>query len=91
MEKLENKFTQKVPVSSTAAKRVRVEVDSDALSDSSAEELVLFCKRTDSANKKEIFDAMGKTFPNRQKWIQGENPTAAEIFEKFPRFIDIPA
>ena len=47
-----------------------------------------------SANNDRIFQLMAETCSHRQNWIKGSvgsvGPTMAQIFQKYPRFIDVP-
>lgn len=36
----------------------------------------------------EIIQALAATFANRRSWIQKENPSANENFQKYPRLLD---
>ena len=47
-----------------------------------------------SVNYDRIFQLIAKTCSHRQNWIKGSvgsvGPTMAQIFQKYPRFIDVP-
>lgn len=38
-----------------------------------------------------IKSAMEKTYTRRREWISKENPTMLDIFNKYPRFVDMPS
>ena len=62
----------------------------DCISETRAQELTMLAMRSSLDRVEEIKAAMRETFPNRQKWIQESAPCVAEIFQKFPRYKDIP-
>lgn len=63
--------------------------DPTPISEEAAHQLVSFCRRATSDLKKDITDAMKKTYGNRMLWITNESPTLAEILQKYPRYIDV--
>lgn len=46
--------------------------------------------RPSPENLASIKMGMKKTFSNRRLWIQSQSPTVAEIFQQYPRFVDMP-
>lgn len=42
-------------------------------------------------NEAEIIDLTKSTLVGRQSWIKEKSPSAAEIFEHYPRFTDTPS
>ncbi|PIK38266.1 hypothetical protein BSL78_24886 [Apostichopus japonicus] len=63
--------------------------DPTPISEEAAHQLVSFCRRATSDLKKDITDAMKKTYGNRMLWITNESLTLAEILQKYPRYIDV--
>ncbi|AWP19615.1 Hypothetical protein SMAX5B_022217, partial [Scophthalmus maximus] len=46
--------------------------------------------RPTSWNLASIKMGMEKTFSNRRFWISSKSPTVTEIFQQYPRFVDLP-
>lgn len=47
--------------------------------------------RPSSENIPSIKSAMEKTYTRRRSWISKETPTMVEIFNEYPRFLDMPS
>ncbi|XP_041654583.1 uncharacterized protein LOC121517115 [Cheilinus undulatus] len=47
--------------------------------------------RPSAENTPSIKSAMEKTYAMRRSWISKESPTVAEIFNEYPRFLDMPS
>lgn len=47
--------------------------------------------RPTTENIPSIKSAMEKTYTGRRMWISKESPTLTEIFNEYPRFLDVPS
>lgn len=47
--------------------------------------------RPTAQNMPSLQSAMEKTYTGRRSWISKESPTLAEIFNEYPRFLDVPS
>ncbi|KAK0134253.1 hypothetical protein N1851_030184 [Merluccius polli] len=56
-------------------------------------EMITLMKRLRPSSKDipSIKSAMEKTYTRRRSWISKDTPTMAEIFNEYPRFLDMPS
>ncbi|XP_065099519.1 uncharacterized protein [Paramisgurnus dabryanus] len=78
---------KRIRISDSSVVSITLEVE-----DESTQEWTTVIKRMKPSpeNLHTIKMGMEKTYSNRRSWISNKSPTVKEIFEEYPRFIDMP-